>query len=147
MEYYLFFLILGFQVILTLTAIYVFYKIYNNIAITEKRLLQKEYRLKELYNLSTEIIVNYNKLYEKLISNLHEKLIQEESEEKTYAKMENSLQKSENPVKTPNTNNRRDLNKIVEMARKGYDLTQIAKASGMGKGEVKLILALHNKGK
>lgn len=146
MEYYLIFLILGFQIILTLTIIYVFYKIYNNVAITEKRLLQKEHQLKELYNLSTEIIANYNKLYEKLILNLHEKLIQVESEEKTYTeRIKNNSQKPENPVKTPN--DRRDLTKIMEMAKEGYDLTQIAKASGMGKGEVKLILDLHNKGR
>jgi len=114
---------------------------------TEKRLLQKEQQLKELYNLSTEIIANYNKLYEKLILNLHEKLIQVESEEKKYIeRMKNNSQKPENSIKTPD-NRRRDLNKIVEMARKGYDLTQIAKASGMGKGEVKLILDLHNKGR
>jgi hypothetical protein len=55
----------------------------------------------------------------------------------------NAMPQGEPAKLTPGNKNRRHL--ILEMSEQGYNVTEIAKATGIGKGEIMLLLQLNKK--
>lgn len=115
----------------------------------ENHISHLEYLLEEAEQKSSTL---EDKLYlaEQLISKLER--ASHQNSETTYSEIDSSIELDRTTnrqvnedliIPTENTNDRRQL--ILAMDSQGYNATEIAKATGIGKGEIMLLLQLNKR--
>lgn len=144
MIYYWLYLLIFFEIFLVVTSLVIIIKKVKSIDAYINEIYQFKNYYEDLLKINEKVFNEFSSAYEELINKI------EENNRKLYQKIhsfenDKTQERQEFYIKKEKCKNiKKEYIEALKLAQKGMGISQIAKETKIGKGEVKLLLELNN---